>query len=44
MIQKQVDIGEIGNDVIKRAKGDEKDFLNKFVQTQMFVTLVEDHF
>ena len=29
---------------MRKAKKDDKEFLSKFVETQMFVTLVEDHF
>jgi hypothetical protein len=37
-------VSAIGDTIISNAKRDDKEFLKKFVDTQMFTTFIEDYF
>jgi len=42
LLQDTLDLSEITKSIMSKAKKDEKEFLSKLFQTQMFVTLFED--
>ncbi len=44
VIDGKIDMNDITKDIIKKCSKQEKLFISKFVQTQMFVTLIEDNY